>query len=278
LKGDKVVYMGRLAYDFSKRLNAYVSYSKGWKAGAVNLSRDSRPPNANGIGRTANPEDVTVYELGIKGSFPGGFINLAVFKQEIKDFQSNAFTGTGFNLVNAGKQSVKGFEVDAAYRPVQGLNFTFGLTYLDPKYDSFTRAACVSVVVDPRCTPGVQFRDLSGRTPAGISKWSVNVGGSYDFDISNNWKGFIRGDYSYASKILIGETAPAAIGTYDFTNVNAAVGIGTQDGFEVQLWVRNLTKDKFLQALFPSVAQPDSFAGYPNTPRRYGITLRKTFK
>jgi iron complex outermembrane recepter protein len=278
LKGDKVVYMGRLAYDFSKRLNAYVSYSKGWKAGAVNLSRDSRPPNANGIGRTANPEDVTVYELGIKGSFPGGFINLAVFKQEIKDFQSNAFTGTGFNLVNAGKQSVKGFEVDAAYRPVQGLNLTFGLTYLDPKYDSFTRAACVSVVVDPRCTTGVQFRDLSGRTPAGISKWSVNVGGSYDFDISSNWKGFIRGDYSYASKILIVESAPAAIGTYDFTNVNAAVGIGTQDGFEVQLWVRNLTKDKFLQALFPSVAQPDSFAGYPNTPRRYGITLRKTFK
>ena len=278
LKGDKVVYMGRLAYDFSKRLNAYVSYSKGWKAGAVNLSRDSRPPNVNGIGRTANPEDVTVYELGIKGSFPGGFVNLAVFKQEIKDFQSNGFTGTGFNLVNAGKQSVKGFEVDAAYRPVQGLNFTFGLTYLDPKYDSFTRAACVLVSIDPRCTAGVQFRDLSGTVPPGISKWSVNVGGSYDFDIGNNWKGFVRGDYSYASKTSVGATAPDSIATFDFTNVNAAIGIGTQDGLEVQLWVRNLTKDKALQTVFSSVAQSGSFAGYPTTPRRYGITLRKTFK
>ena len=221
---------------------------------------------------------MTVYELGIKGSFPGGFINLAVFKQEIKDFQSNAFTGTGFNLVNAGKQSVKGVEVDAAYRPVQGLNFTFGLTYLDPKYDSFTRAACVLVSIDPRCTAGVQFRDLSGTVPPGISKWSVNVGGSYDFDIGSNWKGFVRGDYSYASKTSVGGTAPPAIATFDFTNVNAAIGIGTQDGLEVQLWVRNLTKDKALQTVFSSVAQSGSFAGYPTTPRRYGITLRKTFK
>jgi iron complex outermembrane receptor protein len=277
LKGDQVTYMGRIAYDFSKRLNAYASYSKGWKAGAYNLSRDSRPPDVNGIGRTADPEDVTVYEVGVKGSFQGGFVNLAVFKQSIKGFQSNAFTGTGFNLVNAGKQSVKGFEVDAAYRPFRGLNLGVGVTYLDPIYDSFTKAACVLVSIDPRCTPGVQFRDLSGTRPTGISKWSVNLSGSYDFAISSSWKGFIRADYSYASKTSVGGTAPPAIATFDFTNVNAAIGIGNEDKLEAQLWVRNLTKAKYLQTVFSSVAQSGSFAGYPNQPRTYGITLRKTF-
>ncbi len=277
LKDNKVVYMGRVAYDFSDRLNAYVSYSKGWKAGAVNLSRDSRPADANGIGRTAAPEDVTVYELGVKGSFDGGFVNLAVFKQSIKGFQSNAFTGTGFNLVNAGKQSVKGFEVDASYRPFGGLSLGLGVTYLDPVYDSFTRAACVLVSIDPRCTAGVQFRDQSGTTPPGISKWSVNLSGTYDVELGGGWKGFVRGDYSYASKTNVGELAPPAISTVDFNNVNASIGIGNEDKFEMQVWVRNLTKDKTLQAAFASVAQSGSFAAYPNAPRTYGLTLRKTF-
>jgi iron complex outermembrane recepter protein len=276
LKANKVVYMGRIAYDFSRRLNAYVSYSKGWKAGAFNLSRDSRPP-LNGVGRSTDPENVTVYELGVKGSFSGGFVNLAVFKESIKGFQSNAFTGTGFNLVNAGEQSVKGFEVDFAYRPVTGLNFSGGVTYLDPVYDSFTRARCIPA--DPRCTPGVQFRDLSGTRPDGISKWSANLNTSYNFDLGNDWGGYIRAEYSYSSKIKTNTeiTSAIPIGINDYNNVNMSLGLGNKDVIEAQFWVRNLTKDKALIASFPSVAQAGSFAGYPIQPRTYGVTLRKSF-
>ncbi len=288
LTGDKITYMGRIAYDFSRRLNAYVSYSKGWKAGAFNLSRDSRPPNAFGIGRTAAPEDVTVYEVGVKGSFRGGFINLAVFQQSIKGFQSNAFTGTGFNLVNAGKQSVKGFEIDAAYKPFGGLSLGLGVTYLDPKYDSFLRASCPSVrAVDPACaiipatgtTPAItpQFRDLSGRTPAGISKWSANFSGTYDFELGGGWNGFVRAEYIYASRAPISDVIPVNIAAVQVDTINASIGIGNADKLEAQLWVRNLTKDKYLQGGFESVAQTGSYAGYPSAPRTYGITLRKSF-
>jgi iron complex outermembrane recepter protein len=277
LTGDKVTYMARVAYDFSKRLNVYATYGKGWKAGAYNLSRDSRPPDANGVGRSAGPEDVTVYEIGIKGSFPGGFANLAIFKQSIKGFQDNAFTGTAFSLVNAGEQSVKGFEFDAGYKPFTGLNIGLGVTYLDPIFDSFTRAPCVLVSIDPRCTSGVQFRDLSGRRPTGISKWSASLSGTYDFQLGGGWNGFIRGEYDYASKAQRGQAAPASISTFDTNVVNASIGIGNEDKLEAQFWVRNLTKDRALQATFASVAQSGSFAGYPTQPRTYGITLRKTF-
>ncbi len=276
LKGNKLVYMARVAYDFSNRLNAYVSFSKGWKAGAFNLSRDSRP-QLNGVGRSTDPENVTVYELGIKGSFQGGFANLAVFKQSIKGFQSNAFTGSGFNLVNAGEQSVKGFELDFGYRPVRGLNLGGGVTYLDPLYNSFTRARCIPA--DPRCTPGVQFRDLSGTTPDGISKWSVNLNAAYNFDLGSDWKGYLRAEYSYASAINTNvEITPAIpIGRNDYNNVNMSFGIGNKSIVEAQFWVRNLTQDKALIASFPSVAQAGSYAGYPVQPRTYGITLRKSF-
>ena len=275
-KGNKVVYMGRIAYDFSNRLNVYATYSKGWKGSAYNLSRDSRPA-LSGVGRVAGPENVTVYEIGIKGSFPGGFVNLAVFDQTIKGFQSNGFTGTGFNLVNAGAQSVKGFEADFSYRPVRGLTFSGGVTYLDPLYDSFTRAACFSY--DPRCTAGVQFRDLSGTRPLGISKWSVNLNAAYNFEIGGGWGGYIRSEYSYASTIGTGNAIPPtfAVGRNDYNNVNMSVGIGNPDIIMAQLWARNLTKDKALIASFASVAQSGSFAGYPIQPRTYGLTLSKSF-
>lgn len=279
LAGNKLTYMGRLAYDFSRRLSVYASYSKGWKAGAYNLSRDSRPPNALGIGRSAGPEDTTVYEIGVKGSFPGGYVNLAVFQQSIKGFQDNAFTGTGFNLVNAGKQSVKGFELDASYRPFTGLTLAGGVTYLDPKYNSFTKAACPSVVaLDPaRCGAGQQFRDLSGERPAGIATWSANLNGTYTANLGGGWNGFLRGEYVYASKTRISSTVPANLASVKVGTVNASIGIGNEDLFEVQLWVRNLNKDKYLQGAFNSVAQLGSYAGYPNEPRTFGATVRKTF-
>ena len=276
LKGNKVVYMGRIAYDFSNRLNAYASYSKGWKAGAYNLSRDSRPPDVAGVGRTAGPEDVTVYEVGIKGSFPGGFVNFAVFKQSIKGFQSNAFTGTGFNLVNAGEQSVKGFELDASYRPVRGLVLGFSATYLDPLYNSFLRATCVSFDT-VNCGAGQQFRDLSGTRPAGISKWSTNLNAAYNADLGGDWKGFIRGEYIHASKTPLTSTVPATIASIAVNTINASIGFGNEDIVEVMLWARNLNKDTYLQGAFASVAQSGSYAGYPNLPRTYGITLRKSF-
>jgi iron complex outermembrane recepter protein len=118
---------------------------------------------------------------------------------------------------------------------------------------------------------------LSGTTPPGISKWSVNISGNYDFVIGGGWKGFIRGDYSYASSTNVGQSAPPALSTVDFNTVNASIGIGNEDKFEMQFWVRNLTKDKSLQTVFSSVAQSGSFAGYPVAPRTYGVTLRKTF-
>ena len=56
------------------------------------------------------PKRREVYEVGLKGNFDGFGFNLAVFKQNLKGFQSNVFTGTGFVLGNAEKQSTKGFE------------------------------------------------------------------------------------------------------------------------------------------------------------------------
>ena len=282
LKGDKVTYAVRAAYDFGA-INAYVSYSTGWKAGAYNLSSDSRPPNANGVGRTAKPENVDVYELGAKANFPGGYANLAVFKQSIKGFQSNAFTGLGYSLVNAGEESVKGFEIDSAWRPASWLNLTAAVTYLDPKYDSFTGAACVTFdtvrcPVDPATGRRPNFRNLTGDTPAGIPKWSFSTSATVNHEFGADWQGYARVEYDYSSKVQLTETVSPALASYDTNIVNASLGVtNTAKQIELTLWARNLTDDESLISAFPTVAQDGSYSGYPNAPRTYGVTVRKSF-
>jgi len=282
LKGDKVTYAVRAAYDFGA-INAYVSYSTGWKAGAYNLSSDSRPPNANGVGRTAQPENVDVYELGVKANFPGGYANAAVFKQSIKGFQSNAFTGLGYSLVNAGEESVKGFEIDSAWRPVGWLNLTAAVTYLDPVYDSFTGAACVNYdttrcPVDPATGRRPNFRDLTGERPAAIPKWSFSTSAMVNHDFGGDYQGYARVEYDYASKTQLTETTPPELSTWGQNVINASLGVtNTAKQIEVSVWARNLTKDNSLISTFATVAQDGSYSGYPNAPRTYGVTVRKSF-
>ena len=282
LKDHKLTYAARAAYDFGA-INVYASYSTGWKAGAFNLSSDSRPPNANGVGRTAAPEDVSVYELGLKANFQGGYVNLAVFDQAIEGFQSNAFTGIGYSLVNAGKESVRGFEVDSAYRPTSWLALTGAVTYLDPKYDSFTGAACVNYdtarcPVNPATGTRPNFRNLTGDKPAGIPKWSLSTSATINHDFGNGYSGYLRAEYDYTSDVQLSETTPPDLSTWGQNNVNASLGLTNEaHQIEVMLWGRNLTKDDSLIATFPTVAQDGSYSGYPNAPRTYGVTVRKTF-
>lgn len=282
LNGHKLTYTARAAYDLDF-LNVYASYATGWKAGAYNLSSDSRPPDANGVGRSAKPENVTVYEIGAKAKFRGGYFNLAVFQQSIKDFQANPFTGLGYSLVNAGKESVKGFEVDAAYAPIPWLSFTGGVTYLDAKYNSFTGAACVNYdtircPINPATGLRPVFRDLSGETPAGIPKWSASTSATLSQDLGHGIGVYLRGEFDYTSKTQLTDTTPPELSTFGQNNVNASFGITSAPSqLEIMFWVRNLTNDDQLIGTFPTVAQDGSYSGYPNQPRTYGLTLRKSF-
>ena len=282
LKGNKVTYALRAAYDFGP-INAYVSYTTGWKAGAFNLSSDSRPPDTDGVGRTAGPENVSVYEAGLKAKFQGGFANLAIFHQTVKGFQSNAYTGTGYSLVNAGKESVRGMELDTAYAPLTWLALTGSATYLDPKYDSFDQAPCVPFdtvrcPIDPATGLTPNFRNLSGTTPAGIPKWSVSTSGTFSQPLSDGFTAYLRGEYDWSSPTALIETVPADVSTFDQRSLNASLGLKNRPyQYEVMLWGRNLTDHRTIIGAFPTVAQAGSYSGFPNEPRAYGVTLRKRF-
>lgn len=69
-------------------------------------------------------------EDSIKGQFRNFAFNAAVFKQQITGFQSNAFSGTGFILANAPRQSTFRVEFDGSVTPFRALTLNGAMTYL----------------------------------------------------------------------------------------------------------------------------------------------------
>jgi len=272
---DAVTYTARLAYEINSNVNVYGSAATGFKGNSWNLSRDARPFLANqaaleAAGLTqvnqtygtlfADPEEATVYELGLKARFSRGAINLAIFDQSIDGFQSNIFSGTGFGLANAGKQSTQGFEIDGNWTPVDSLTLTFAGTFLDPVYDSFING------------PG---GDLSGQQPAGISEISVATSATYNHDFDGGTYGYIRGDYLYESNVQTNENIPGIM--RQVNTANASMGLAFENGLGLQLFARNLFNDEYFTTAFPGVIQPGTINGYVNPPRIWGAAVTYDF-
>ncbi len=295
---DKLTYLFRAAYQVSNEVNVYASYATGFKASSVNLSRDSRPlfgdyipgplgssilaPSSPirdaGLGvanlttgsRFAGPEEAEVYEIGLKAQWEGFGFNLALFDQTIEGFQSFLFTGTGFQLNNAGQQSVKGFEFDATISPVPELVFTFAVTHLDPIYDSFVESP---------------VGDLTGARPGGIPAWSIATSATYTHEWDSGTRLISRLDYSHESNTDLNNGLPtynASLGNTEIFQrevnlVNGSITLALNSGLEVGVWGRNLLDDEYILTVFDGVAQSGTVSGYPSAPRTYGGVVRFKF-
>lgn len=281
---DNVSYTARISYKASRNLSMYATYATGFKASSINLSRDSRPSptalvalqtaglatvNLTSGSRFAGPEEATVYEVGLKGSWPGFGFNLAVFKQSLKGFQSNVFQGTGFVLGNAEKQSTKGFELDFSLSPIRRLNFTASVTYLDPIYDLFTNGSAFNPA-----TNTVGRANLTGLKPSGISDWSIAVGTTYTQPLGGDVSLTGHVDFDYASAYQIAQGLPFKAAPQ---TLNASLSLAIIKGLELTVWGRNLTEPKYNSVIFPSVAQAGSLSAYPSGPRTYGVSGRFKF-
>lgn len=287
---DKFTYIVRVAYDLTSDINVYASYATGFKASSINLSRDSRPflkdrdaliargltvVNQTYGTRFAGPESSTVYEIGLKADWGLVTANLAAFDQRINGFQSNTFTGSGFVLANAGKQSVRGIEFEGTVKPAKGLQFNVAMTYLDPKYDTFVLSA---------------VGDLSKTRPAGIPSISSTFAASYDYEFGSGDHLIFRGDFHYESPVQIIEGLPGFLeqGTQvavaaarpfrrEVNEANASITWAMPSGFELTAWGRNLTNNRYLLSVFDTPAQPLSISGYTSQPRTYGVAARYRF-
>jgi iron complex outermembrane receptor protein len=128
----------------------YASWSRGYRSGGFS----PRAATASTASTPYGPETVDSYEIGTKLDLFDRKLqfNVAAFYSDYKNLQQNTTipggpTGNQTITSNVGKATIKGIEVDAAFRPTTGLRLTATAGYLDSKFKGFVAGNSIGNVL-----------------------------------------------------------------------------------------------------------------------------------
>lgn len=280
-------------YKLTDDIMAYVSYSRGYKAGGFNLDRDAaasvlgvNPASGLVIGTQAQaneavkfkPEFSDSYELGLRTQFFDRTltINATYFHTDYSDFQLNNFNGIAFSIVNAGSVKAHGFEVEGAWNPGSGLSFTYGVSHVIARWGN---EPVLQFNPPDNAAPLPPNLPLAGRILNNAPKWSFATGAHYEHSIGEDTKVFINVGANYRSAIIAGANLNAAKAQGDTLLLNGRIGLArdTANGWELSVWGNNLTNEYYRIVGFDTTLQSGSISDFPGQPRTYGVTFRKNF-
>ncbi|MEO0012934.1 MAG: hypothetical protein RLZZ535_1323, partial [Cyanobacteriota bacterium] len=131
---DAVIPKFAVEYSFSSNISTYGSITRGYKPPTQNYSTDD--PTL----RDVEAEKSWNYELGVKSSWLNDrlSVNVAGFINDVSDFQVALAGDTGFfeDITNA-EVLIRGVELEAKAKPIQGLDLIAGFGYVDAEYTDY---------------------------------------------------------------------------------------------------------------------------------------------
>ncbi len=270
-----------LAYEASKRVNSFATFSTSYKPIGVNLGG---LPTANGavlidLARI-KPEYVKHFEIGVKTTpTKNSTLNLVFHNTDIDDFQTQVQTAeVGVNrgyLANAEQVRVQGIEVDGNLKVKNSLSLYGAFTYLDGKYITFKNAPV------PLEETGSEFafKDISGGQLPGISKWAGSLGGDVSTSgkfLKQEGKFFLAVDNFYRSSFSSSASPSQYLNVDGYVLVNVRAGFRASKGISVFIWVRNVLNKDYFEQLLPAAGNAGHYAGVLGDPRTSGVTLKYT--
>ena len=314
---NKFTGTGVLSYRPNDDLLLYASYSRGYKAGGFNLDRSALKspifPFGGEAGAQAlvgnlqfDPETVNAFEVGGKFSARGVTFNVALFRQDFKNFQLNTFDGTVFIVQNVNGCSddlndldedqskfatapnfnaaaaatgvcdeddvtwgvrSQGIELEASVRPMRDLRLNAGFTWASTKYNK-------DLVGTDDGTPLNQaLRMLPGKRVSNAPKTVITGALAWTPPIGGSGlSGLFYVDARYSSHYNTGSDLFPQKGQESYTLVNGRIGIrGPDERWAVELWAQNLFDKNYTQVAFNSPFQEGAASApvhRPQLPRR----------
>jgi len=257
-----------LQYELAPTANLYATWSRGYKGPAYNVFFNMLARDTGAL----EPETSNSYEAGLKTSAFNRRLtfNAAVFRTEYDNYQANFYdTVAGAivtRLINAGKVSTRGVELDAAARPTPQLTLNAALAWIDARIDNFNcpPAAAAS------CT-------LNGKTLPFSPRFKGFLRANYAVPLQNGLQADFSTDYSYQTRTQFDLfQSPLAIQD-SYGIVNAAIELSSgEGGWRIALVGKNLTDRSYATNLIVNTGYVNRTV--PRDDRRYfGITARKEF-
>jgi len=283
LSDDQTTGNVKLTWFPSETTMVYASYSTGFKSGGTNTERIS--PAFDSV---FNAETSESLEIGFKGDIGPVRMALTVYDAVYDDFQEQSFTGTGFNLQNAGEIENSGFESDFLWRPFDGTEVQFIYTHNAADYKSFEAGTCFDAytfhtgIPDPGLQPGPAFApEICSKTGNPVAynpedRYFLAV--QQDVSLSSDTSMFIRVEYSsFSARFTDGDLDPFKIQD-DFETANARIGFLFDNwNASLTLWGRNITDERYFVGSFSAPIQAGRVNAYPAEPATFGLTFRKNF-
>ena len=272
----------KLAYHPNDNTLTYASFATGYKAGGTNTDRIL--PSLSPL---FDAEKSRSAEIGIKHDFEeyGVRVNAAAHYTQISDFQATTFTGTGFNLQNAGDIIVKGIELEATWLMTESTELHAVASRTLANFDEFKRGTCWVAytwhtgIDDPgRVEPNDPFCSRDGDRVGFEPQNSLSLMLNHYFEVGN-YPASASIDYQYTGDVFLDDANDPYKYADDFSlfNVRVSFTIPQWDS-EIIAWSRNVFDEEYVaRSGFDVPVQTGKIMAYPGAPRSFGVTFRKSF-
>lgn len=257
---SRVDPMATIAYDFSDDINAYVKWSRAYRAGGANTRST--------ILRTFGEEELTAWEAGVKADlFDRRLrVNLAAYASRLSnqqvDFLNPAFISNTETVNAPEKRHIKGVEADITLVPVRGLSLAVNYVYTDapptPVRNIFT---------------GVIEETFSAFTP----KHSASFSADYAFPAFSFGQLRAHVGLDTAGNYIPNGTVDVKADKALLLNGRLSLGEIALGGgeMEIAVWGKNLTNTTYNLLDFRIPGRVT--ATFYNEPRTYGLEARMKF-
>ena len=269
------------AYEVSDSVNLYARLARGYKSGGLNLNRTAAQtvpgnptPNIDKV--KFESETVDAFELG--GKFRlferRVSVNANLFWQTLSNFQTNAFDGTSFRIINAGEAENFGVEWDYAIRLTDWLSLDGGGTWQDMEYTDFTNGPPTAA----QAALGATVQNMNGKTPNFVSDWTVSGGATVRLPLGEDFRFVGNLNYLYRSEYATAQDLDPLSIQDGYVTLNGTLSlVGPGNRWSIDVWGKNLTDEGVYNIVFDTTFQNGSQSAFVNEPKTYGVTLRARF-
>ncbi|MDB5908458.1 MAG: TonB-dependent receptor [Massilia sp.] len=249
-----------LSWKPSRDMMAYASVTRGFTAGGFNADAST----LSAFTAPFAPETVTSYELGLKTQWLDNRlrINGAMYKMKYKDKQEMVFNSRTsiLSIINAGRATVAGAELEAAYKPVNWLDLSSTYSRLNSRYDQFVVGTVNNTGNPMSNAPPKQFSAAA----------SINI------PIGTGLAGYLIGaaSYSWIDSYNTGAANDPNLQIHSYSLANLNLGLESSDRrYRLTAWVKNLSNTTYILTRSTQVIRGE----YAGEPRTFGLTLSAKF-
>ncbi|HWL47604.1 MAG TPA: TonB-dependent receptor [Sphingomonadaceae bacterium] len=263
----------------------YANVATGFKAGGFSYG----PPG----GIFYEPEHIISYVIGSKNRFLDRRLqlNIEAFYMRYTDQQVQSFAflpGIGnFTITqNAAKSTVKGFEWDAIFLPVQTTRLSFSGQYMKARYNDFIVRSASDPSNRQTCptTPdsGSFLVDCSGRPLVNAPTWVLQGGIDQTFEFSNggNVVVSISERFESARETYLSYLRETYAPSYNRTDASLTYNAPSRN-WSLTAWIRNIEDKAVVTSVNPgrtySITGGGLMGAMLQPPRTFGARVNVNF-